>query len=84
MIANPSRVMRLPGFDHHKAEPVAVVCLLFEPQRRYSQAQLAATLAALHPAEPRFAGAAATATATAAPTKTAAVAALDHPRGDYD
>ena len=84
VIANPSRVMRLPGFDHHKAEPVAVVCLLFEPQRRYSQAQLAATLAALHPDEPRFAGTAATATATAAPTKTAAVAALDHPRGDYD
>ena len=48
-IVNPSRVMRLPGFDHHKAEPVAVVCLVFEPARRYSQAQMAAALAGLAP-----------------------------------
>jgi phage/plasmid primase, P4 family, C-terminal domain len=51
-IVNPSRVMRLPGFDHHKAEPVAVVCLVFEPARRYSQAQLAAALAGLAPDPP--------------------------------
>lgn len=45
-ISNPSRVMRLPGFYHHKAEPVGVCCLLFEPTRRYTQAQLVAALGA--------------------------------------
>jgi len=44
VIANPSRVMRLPGFYHNKAEPLPVVCLLFEPTRRYSQAEIIAAL----------------------------------------
>ncbi|WP_051355569.1 phage/plasmid primase, P4 family [Acetobacterium malicum] len=59
VIANPSRVMRLPGFDHHKAEPLAVVCLLFEPGRRYTQAELAAALAKRQPDEASGPGAAA-------------------------
>ena len=44
VIANPSRVMRLPGFYHTKAEPVLVSCLLFEPTRRYTQGELVAAL----------------------------------------
>lgn len=44
VISNLSRVMRLPGFDHRKKEPVPVTCLLFEPERRYTQAQLMACL----------------------------------------
>jgi putative DNA primase/helicase len=60
VIANPSRVMRLPGFFHHKAEPAAVNCLLFEPGRRYTQAELGLTLAALHPEAGTSPGTAAT------------------------
>ncbi|MBC3802973.1 hypothetical protein GH808_00760 [Acetobacterium fimetarium] len=44
VIANPSRVMRLPGFNHTKQEPVPVRCLLFAPERRYTQAELLAAL----------------------------------------
>ena len=44
VISNPSRVMRLPGFDHTKQEPVPVRCLLFAPERRYTQAELLAAL----------------------------------------
>jgi len=40
VIANPSRVMRLPGFLHQKQEPVPVTCLKFNPSLRYTQAQL--------------------------------------------
>lgn len=78
VINNPSRVMRLPGFNHHKAEPLAVVCLLFEPERRYTQRQLAAVLAGLHPDDRRFAETAKT------PAKTAPAPPLAPPRGDFD
>lgn len=44
VIANPSRVMRLPGFFHNKQAPLLVTCLKFSPQQRYTQAQLAAAL----------------------------------------
>jgi P4 family phage/plasmid primase-like protien len=44
VISNPSRVMRLPGFDHQKAEPVAVVCLKFDPGQRYRQSEIRAAL----------------------------------------
>ena len=46
MCVNESRVMRLPGFDHCKEEPVRVVCTLFHPERRYTQDELAKCLGA--------------------------------------
>ncbi|MBC3899419.1 hypothetical protein GH811_07300 [Acetobacterium malicum] len=84
VIANLSRVMRLPGFDHHKAEPLAVVCLLFEPQRRYTQTELAAALAKRHPDDPRIAVAAAEPEVKPAPAKTAAATDLAHSLADFD
>ena len=84
VIANPSRVMRLPGFFHHKAEPVAVVCLLFEPERRYTQAELAAALAKLHPDDPRLAVTAAGPASQPARAKTPPVAELTHSLADFD
>ncbi len=47
MCVNESRVMRLPGFNHCKQEPVPVVCVLFHPERRYTQDQLSEALPAL-------------------------------------
>lgn len=44
---NESRVMRLPGFLHCKEEPIMVECVRFDPQLRYTQAQLEALLPAL-------------------------------------
>lgn len=44
---NESRVFRLPGFNHCKGEPVPVVCVRFNPERRYTQAQLEEVLPAL-------------------------------------
>lgn len=41
---NESRVMRLPGFNHCKQEPVEVVCISFHPERKYTQEQLEAVL----------------------------------------
>lgn len=41
---NESRVMRIPGFYHCKADPVLVECIHFRPDLRYTQAQLAAAL----------------------------------------
>ena len=42
---NESRVMRLPGFCHCKTDtPVMVQCVLFRPERIYSQDQLAGVL----------------------------------------
>lgn len=42
---NESRVMRLPGFNHCKTDtPVMVRCVLFQPERVYSQEQLADVL----------------------------------------
>ena len=40
MCVNESRVMRLPGFYHCKKEPIKVECILFHPERRYTQEQL--------------------------------------------
>ncbi len=40
VICNRSRVMRLPGFFHNKKEPVLVTCLKFDPQLRYTQADI--------------------------------------------
>ena len=40
MCVNESRVMRLPGFNHCKQEPVMVECILFHPERRYTQRQI--------------------------------------------
>lgn len=37
---NESRVMRLPGYDHCKKDHVKVECILFHPERKYTQAQL--------------------------------------------
>lgn len=59
VISNPSRVMRLPGFNHNKQDPLPVTCLLFEPSRRYSQAQLIAALPAVARPAPAAAPAAA-------------------------
>lgn len=41
---NESRVLRLPGFKHCKQEPVMVECVKFNPELRYTQAQLEACL----------------------------------------
>ena len=46
---NLSRVMRLPGFYHCKEDPIMVECLVFEPDRRYTQDQLEAVLPSLDP-----------------------------------
>jgi len=40
MCVNESRVMRLPGFYHCKENPIMVECILFHPERRYTQEQL--------------------------------------------
>jgi len=48
---NESRVFRLPGFNHRKAEPVMVECVKFSPELRYTQAQLMEALPAV-PDEP--------------------------------
>ncbi len=44
MCVNESRVMRLPGFYHTKEEPVMVECILFHPERKYTQEQLSEVL----------------------------------------
>lgn len=49
-IKNESRVMRLYGFDHMKADPVRVTLIKFDPGIRYSQQQLSEVLPALDPA----------------------------------
>ncbi|MDY5112305.1 MAG: DNA primase, partial [Bilifractor sp.] len=41
---NESRVMRLPGFYHCKQDPVLVQCVLFHPERKYTQNELSAVL----------------------------------------
>lgn len=41
---NESRVLRLPGFNHCKGEPVMVECVKFNPELRYTQAELDAVL----------------------------------------
>jgi putative DNA primase/helicase len=48
---NESRVFRLPGFYHCKAEPVMVECVKFNPELRYTQAELEAVLPSV-PDEP--------------------------------
>jgi putative DNA primase/helicase len=48
MCVNESRVMRLPGYLHCKQEPVMVRCILFHPERRYTQQEISD---ALPPAE---------------------------------
>ncbi|MDP4117605.1 MAG: phage/plasmid primase, P4 family [Bacillota bacterium] len=44
MCVNESRVMRLPGFNHCKADPIAVECISFHPERKYTQAELSDAL----------------------------------------
>ena len=39
-VINESRVLRLPGFNHCKEDPIPVECILFHPERKYSQNQL--------------------------------------------
>jgi len=39
-IVNESRVLRLPGFEHRKSEPVMVSCIKYNPELRYTQEQL--------------------------------------------
>lgn len=39
-IINESRVLRLPGFEHRKGEPVKVACIKYNPELRYTQDQL--------------------------------------------
>ncbi len=43
-IINESRVLRLPGFNHCKGEPYPVECIKFNPELRYTQAELEAHL----------------------------------------
>ncbi len=49
---NESRVFRIPGFHHCKAEPVMVECLKFTPELRYTQEELAASLPPVPPPAP--------------------------------
>ena len=37
---NESRVLRLPGFNHCKGDPVMVECIKFSPELRYTREQL--------------------------------------------
>jgi putative DNA primase/helicase len=39
-IINESRVLRLPGFNHCKGEPVKVQCIKYSPELRYTQEEL--------------------------------------------
>lgn len=41
---NESRVLRLPSFEHRKAEPFMVECIKFSPELRYTQEELLAAL----------------------------------------
>ena len=41
---NESRVLRLPGFNHCKGDPVMVECIKFAPELRYTKEQLDAAL----------------------------------------
>jgi len=43
-IVNESRVLRLPGFEHRKGDPVKVSCIKYNPELRYTQDQLLAHL----------------------------------------
>lgn len=47
MCVNESRVMRLPGFNHCKKEPIPVECISFHPERRYTQEQISEVLPSL-------------------------------------
>lgn len=49
---NESRVLRLPCFKHCKQEPVMVECVKFNPELRYTQAQLEACLPDIESPEP--------------------------------
>lgn len=49
---NESRVLRLPGFNHCKQEPLMVECVKFNPELRYTQAQLEACLPCIENPEP--------------------------------
>lgn len=49
---NESRVLRLPGFNHCKEDPVMVECMWFHPEYRYTQDELAAVLPAVADTEP--------------------------------
>lgn len=40
MCVNESRVMRLPGFNHCKKDPIMVECISYHPERKYTQEQL--------------------------------------------
>jgi putative DNA primase/helicase len=41
---NESRVLRIPGFNHTKDEPIMVECIKFSPHLRYCQSELEALL----------------------------------------
>lgn len=43
-IVNESRVLRIPGFEHRKGEPVKVQCIKYNPELRYTQEELLAHL----------------------------------------
>ena len=53
---NESRVLRLPGFLHCKEEPVLVECVKFNPELRYTQAELEAHLPRMEDKAPLAAG----------------------------
>lgn len=44
MCVNESRVMRLPGYNHSKKDPVMVECIYFHPEIKYTQDELADVL----------------------------------------
>jgi P4 family phage/plasmid primase-like protien len=51
-IFNESRVLRIPGFNHCKSEPIMVECISFHPELVYTQAELEQYLPVLDDAKP--------------------------------
>lgn len=54
MCQNEARVMRLPGFNHCKKDPVPVKCIFFEPQNRYTQEQFLQAMPDIDLTEPEI------------------------------
>lgn len=50
-VQNESRVMRVPGFNHCKGEPVKVEIIHFKPELRYTQDELANLLPKVTPSK---------------------------------
>ena len=52
MCVNESRVMRLPGYNHCKQDPIMVECIYFHPEIKYTQDELAEVLPKIEDEQP--------------------------------